>query len=156
MPGKRIKYQLVKQHRSYAIDEIARLLNVHKNTVRHWVKQGLPLIDESKPILILGVELKDWLAAKRKSAKRPCGPGEFFCLKCKSPKRPALEMVDYLPKNETSGCLRAFCEACERPVNRNARIADLHHVMPGIAIQFVEHPSSLTGRADRPSNSDLE
>jgi len=29
--------------------------------------------------------------------KRPCPPGHMHCLKCRSPKRPAAGMVDYLP-----------------------------------------------------------
>jgi hypothetical protein len=37
--------RLVKVHRSYAVEETARLLRVHKNTVRNWLKQGLALID---------------------------------------------------------------------------------------------------------------
>ncbi|WP_430417027.1 helix-turn-helix domain-containing protein [Parasphingorhabdus sp.] len=99
MSGKRINYQLVKQHFNYSADDISRLLDVHKNTVRKWIKHGLPVIDDDrKPKLVLGSDLRSWLEQKRKSAKQPCRPGELFCLKCKIPKRPALDMVDYIPK----------------------------------------------------------
>lgn len=157
MSGKRVNYRLVKQHRNYSVDDISRLLDVHKNTVREWIRRGLPVIDDGrKPKLVLGSELKGWLANQRKSAKQPCGPGELYCLKCQMPKRPAMGMVDYQPKNDLSGCLKALCETCERPINRNARLANLPVVMPGIVIQFAERQSSLCGRTDRPSNSDLE
>lgn len=156
MSGKRINYRLVKQHRSYAVDEISRLLNVHKNTVREWIRRGLPVLNDCKPMLVLGIELKSWLKQKRQSAKRPCGPGELYCFKCRVPKRPALGMVDYCPKNELSGCLKALCETCERPINRNARLSDLPINMPGITIRFEERQSSISGRADLPSNCDLE
>lgn len=156
MSGKRINYRLVKQYRNYTVDEIARLLCVHKNTVRDWIAKGLPVIGKSKPLLVLGSDLKDWHAAKRKSAKRPCGPGQFFCFKCKQPKRPALGMVDYIPKTDRNGCLKALCETCECPINRNANVVQLSAIMPGIAIQFVERQSSISGRAELPSNCDLK
>jgi hypothetical protein len=43
--------------RSYTIDEVTRTLEVHRNTVRHWIKAGLPVIDDKRPILILGSDL---------------------------------------------------------------------------------------------------
>jgi transposase len=39
-------YRLVKIHRSYAVEEIAKLFGIHKNTVRCWVKDGLATIDD--------------------------------------------------------------------------------------------------------------
>jgi hypothetical protein len=39
----------VKALRSYTIDEVARTLEVHRNTVRHWIKAGLPVIDDKRP-----------------------------------------------------------------------------------------------------------
>jgi hypothetical protein len=42
----------VKLLRSYTIDEVARTLEFHRNTVRHWIKAGLPVIDHKRPILI--------------------------------------------------------------------------------------------------------
>jgi len=156
MSGKRVNYRLVKQHRNYTVDDISRLLDVHKNTVREWIKSGLSVIDDRKPMLILGSELKSWLQQKYKDAKHPCPPGTLYCLKCRSDKRPALGMVDYVAKNARSGCLRALCETCERPTNRFTSLQSITAVMPGIAIQFAERQSSISGRTDRPSNSDLK
>jgi hypothetical protein len=34
-------YRLVKIHRNYSVEEIARLCGKHKNTVRAWLKDGL-------------------------------------------------------------------------------------------------------------------
>jgi transposase len=39
----------VKALRSYTIDEVARTLEVHRNTVCHWIKAGLPVIDDKPP-----------------------------------------------------------------------------------------------------------
>lgn len=155
MASKRISYWLVKQHRTYTVDDVARLLGVHKNTVRSWLKSGLPRIDDRKPLLIAGADLKAWLKAKRKSAKQPCGPGRFYCFRCKAPKHPALGMVDYFPRTEKSGCLKAICETCQASMNRNASIRNLAAVMPNIDVQIVRLQSSIRWRAQHPSNCDL-
>jgi len=47
----------VKIHRSYSVEEMSRLLGVHKNTVRNWLKNGLEPIDDQRPTLIRGSDL---------------------------------------------------------------------------------------------------
>jgi transposase len=64
--------RLVKIHRSYAVEEIARRLEVHKNTVRAWMRAGLKAIDHRRPTLISGAELVEFLKEKRQKKKRPC------------------------------------------------------------------------------------
>src|SRR6266852_3323482 len=93
--------RLAKIHRSYTVEEIARLLNVHKNTVRAWLKQGLSTIDRQKPTLILGSVLARFLQDRRQSRRKRCAPGEIYCVKCRAPVHPAGEMADYLPTNAT-------------------------------------------------------
>jgi hypothetical protein len=39
-------HRLVKIHRSYTVEEIAKLYVIHKNTVRRWVKSGLAISDD--------------------------------------------------------------------------------------------------------------
>lgn len=60
--AKRLKnFRLVKIHRNYTVEEVALLLSVHKNTVRTWVKECLPVIDDKRPKLILGRDLSAFL-----------------------------------------------------------------------------------------------
>jgi hypothetical protein len=56
MPKRRPNPKLVKIHRSYTVEEIGRIYGLHKNTVREWVKAGLPTCDSKCPMLILGRE----------------------------------------------------------------------------------------------------
>ena len=65
-------YRLVKIHRTYSVEEIARLFDKHKNTVRKWLKEGLQPIDKSRPVLALGSVLVAFFKARRMAAKRPC------------------------------------------------------------------------------------
>jgi excisionase family DNA binding protein len=78
--GNRRNPRLVKVHRNYSVEELARLVGLHKNTVRNWLKQGLPAIDNRRPMLILGRELSRFLKERRQKAKQACGPGRIFCI----------------------------------------------------------------------------
>lgn len=117
--------RLVKIHRNYTVEDIAHLLGVHKNTVRTWIKQGLSTIDDNRPILILGRVLSTFLQARRVKNKRPCKPNQMYCLRCRSPKVPAGNMVEYEPKTETLGNLFAICPDCGLGMNRRISLAKL-------------------------------
>src|SRR6266508_815248 len=83
----------VKIHRNYSVEQIASLCGKHKNTVRAWLRDGLKSIDSSRPILVHGQVLADFLKARRAAAKRPCPPGHLYCFKCREPKPPAEGIV---------------------------------------------------------------
>ena len=120
--------QLPKVHRNYTVEEAARLLSVHKNTVREWIKRGLPIIDDKRPKLILGRDLSSFLQAKRTKNKRPCKPGEMYCLRCRTPKAPAENMVEYRPKTERLGNLFGICPDCGAGMNRSVNPAKLKQI----------------------------
>src|SRR5918997_1699111 len=121
MARTRINPLLVKLHRSYTVEETSRLLNVHRNTVRAWLKSGLPVIDTSRPALIQGKVLRAFLESRRVRAKCPCPPGTLYCLKCRAPRLPALGMVDFIPREAGAGNLQALCEPCGTGMHRRAR-----------------------------------
>jgi hypothetical protein len=146
--------RLVKMHRSYTVEETARLLGKHKNTVRAWIKQGLQPIDGRKPTLIHGLELVRFLQHRRMSGKRPCPPSHMYCVKCRSPKRPAAGMADYLPITDTSGNLRALCLDCGRFMHRRVAFAKLKTVGAGLEIAFPQAASRLRERPDPSVNCD--
>ena len=117
--------RLAKIHRNYSVEEIANLYGVHRNTVREWIKRGLPTSDQKRPFLILGRDLVAFLHARRVKNKRPCQPGELYCVRCRAPKAPAGDMVEYKPVTETSGNLIAICPDCHAIMNRRASLAKL-------------------------------
>jgi hypothetical protein len=57
--------RLAKIHRNYSVEDTARLFNVHKNTVRNWLKDGLEPIDDQRPTLVRGEELRRFLNDRR-------------------------------------------------------------------------------------------
>ena len=104
--------RVAKSLRCYTIIEAADLYGVHRKTVRHWLNTGLSPLDAGRPILIHGRELNRFHGARRSSGKKNCGPGELFCLGCRRPRQPALDMVDFVPLRESIGTLSAICPTC--------------------------------------------
>ncbi|MEM7701609.1 MAG: helix-turn-helix domain-containing protein [Pseudomonadota bacterium] len=140
---KRINPRLAKLHRSYSVTELAKVLGVHKRTVREWIKKGLPLVDGAKPALILGSEFQAWWGNQRKAKKRPCKPGQMYCLKCRAPKAPALAMVEYAATNAATGNLKALCETCGTLMHQRIRLSRIPARMPGMDVQITQAPSSI-------------
>lgn len=126
----------VKIHRNYTVAEIASLFGVHRNTVRNWIRQGLPVIDGPGQTLIYGRDLRTFLEERRQNARRPCPPGHLFCVKCRAPKIPVGKMVDYLPSTGTLGTLRGICPGCESLIHRRASLAKLNAIRADLDITF--------------------
>ena len=151
MAGKRrFDPRRAKIHRSYSIEEVARLYGVHKQTVRNWMKAGLPHLSERRPHLILGYELRKYHADRRQNARRPCQDGELFCLRCRTPKRPAGDMLDYIPMSLVSGNLQGICPACDGLMHRRASLVKVDTVK---GLCEVAYPHGQQRLIDTPSPS---
>jgi hypothetical protein len=122
---RRLNPRRVKIHRNYTVEEVARLFGVHKNTVRSWLKAGLPGIDDRRPILVLGRQLVVFLYARRQHRRRRCRAGEFYCFRCRAPKRPASGLVEYLPLTAHAGNLTATCADCGARMYRRSSLRKL-------------------------------
>lgn len=109
---------LAKLHRNYTVEEIAALFGVHKNTVRSWIKAGLPVCDSRRPVLVLGRSLREFLQKRRAAHNRRCGVHELYCLRCREPRWPAEGMVDFEPLTPTTGRVTALCPVCTAMMNR--------------------------------------
>ena len=141
MGSRRPNPRLVKIHRNYSVEEIARLFGIHKNTVRSWLKQGLAAIDGRRPTLVLGSELSRFLHERRQKAKRSCGPGRFYCIACRAPKVPAGKMAECIPTGPLVGNLCGICPDCDRLIYRRVNLAKIGAVRGELDITFTQpHP----------------
>ena len=128
MSSRRVNFRLVKIHRNYTVEESAKLLEVHRNTVRQWIKTGLPTNDEKRPTLILGRVLFDFLQRRKMLNKRPCQPGQIYCVRCRCPKHPAGDMAEYQAVTATVGNLIGFCPTCETLMFRRVNVEQLAQI----------------------------
>ena len=138
MPKRHPNPRLAKIHRNYTVEDIAALFDVHKNTVRNWVKDGLPTNDDRRPMLILGRHLVAFLQAKRAKNKRPCQPGEIYCVRCRVAQQPAGTMAEYQPMTTTSGNLVGICPCCESMMYRRVNLAKLVQVGAQLDITLMQ------------------
>lgn len=133
--AKRYPAHRLKIHRNYTIEQAAELLGAHVQTVRGWARGGaLPVCEKKRPALIVGADLRAFLQKREAAGKRHLGPNEFYCLKCRAPRRPAGMMADYEAKSDRAGRLVALCEACEGLLYRTANADMLAIVAPDLAI----------------------
>lgn len=148
-------YRLVKTHRPHTVEEAADLFGVHKNTVREWVKAGLPVSDNKRPMLILGSDLADFLKARRLKNKRTCLPGQIYCVRCRAPKFPAGDMAEFRPITEKVGNLTAICPDCNCIMNRHVSLPKLGSDFQKIDISFSQVLKQLSNSTQPTVNSDL-
>ena len=148
-------HRLVKIHRSYTVEDVAELFGSHKNTVRGWVKAGLATTDDQRPMLILGHDLAAFLKARRLKNKRPCKPGEIYCVRCRTAKQPAGDMADYQPISEKIGNLAAICPDCNGMINRRVSLAKIDLVRGEIEVSFPQAARHIVESNDPTVNSDL-
>jgi len=147
--------RLVKIHRSYTVEEVARLLGKHKNTVRNLVKDGLTTIDDKRPMLILGHDLVAFIKKRRAKNKQSCKPGELYCVRCRAPKLPAGDMAEYSPITEKFGNLIAICPDCDSIMNRRVSLARIGEVCGNMDISFPKELRHIVKRTKPSINSDL-
>lgn len=147
-------YRLVKIHRNYTVEEVANLFGVHRNTVREWIKRGLPICDTRRPLLILGRELAAFLLARRAKHKQTCKPGEIYCVRCRTPKVPAGGMADYQPLTTTTGNLIGICPTCDALTYRRVNFRKLLEVSGELevtlpqALRHIDESNSLCVNSD--------
>lgn len=155
MAQRRPNPRLAKIHRSYTVQETAQLFRVHRNTVREWLRQGLPVCDDSRPLLILGRDLGDFLRAKRARGKRPCQPGEIYCVRCREPQMPAVGMADYQPLTRTSGNLVGLCPRCGGLIYRRVNLARLALAQGSLDVRFPKAADHIAESVKPSVNSDF-
>lgn len=129
---------LVRINRSYSVYEVSNLYGISKATVRRWIALGLPAITDMRPVLILGFDLKEYLKQKRTKDKKRCKPTEMFCCKCRKPKRPALDLVTYLPSTKENGRLIGLCPTCETQMNKFSSLAAAEVLRAEFEVQFTK------------------
>lgn len=115
----------VKSQRCYSVAEVARLLTVHRNTVRGWLAAGLRSFKVGREHYVLGAELRAFLKDRKAGRRVTTPPGQIFCMKCRAPREPAEGMVELCEHGGPALNLRALCGACGSLMHRRVNASKL-------------------------------
>lgn len=135
--------RLAKIHRSYSVEEVSRLFGIHKNTVRNWLRQDLEPIDDQRPTVIRGLELRRFLTTRRARTKQACGPGRIYCLPCRAPKVPAGNITECIQTGDTTGALQGICPDCNRMIYRRVNPQKLDAVCGELEVTVTQARSRI-------------
>jgi len=115
--------RLFKAERAYSFAEIAEKLETHERTVQRWHREGLKTLeDHARPFLVMGQALRDFMKMRRQSRKKPLKIGEFYCPRCRKPRRSRSDRLiaqatqRRLGKTHQQVLLRGVCEVCGQPL----------------------------------------
>ena len=74
-----------------------------------------------------GAELKEWLEARQRARKQPCGLDEMYCFggECRKPRRPEVGSVRIKKSNQRMGMIEARCEVCSKNIRKGFAMANL-------------------------------
>lgn len=147
--------RLIKATWPYTVQEIAKLLNVHKGAPLRWLKEGLRANGDGRPYLIRGDELIRFLTERQQRRKHKCKLNEFWCVKCRATHEGYLNIVDIVITSPTLMWVKALCPTTGvimRKIQAVKRLAEFQNHL---------HVQTLEGRhiieRDEPRvNSDLE
>ena len=131
----------IKTARTYTIHEISKAINVHKNTINHWMKEGLKPIDAQRPLLFHGSELRRFISARQISRKQVCAIDELYCLKCHAPRKAIIGSIKLEICNQKIGNLIGECVVCATKINRRISLAkrEIFEIAHGLKKQALPH-----------------
>jgi len=144
----RIDPRRVKLHFPYTVEEAARALGVHANTVRHWLRDGLAVADDKRPVILNGEAIREFLNARSRRRKQPLSPGQFYCLPCRRAVSPDGDMADLVPDGTGLGTLTGLCPGCGRLVHRRVSMETWRKA--AAALDVTIRPEMKRPPADRP------
>jgi len=108
-------------HMEYTPGELAAELKIGvRRFWRDFVPAGCPhRRDEKDRIWIVGSAFREWYHEMQEERRRPMGPGEAWCLRCKGPVR--MEGPFEVKVMLYAEIVQARCPACGARVNRARR-----------------------------------
>jgi hypothetical protein len=122
---------LIRSRASYTINEICTLFGTDHRTCSRWINNdGLKVIEaNTKPLLIMGSELKRFITEKQQKRKTKLADNEYFCFKCHRAVLALAGSEKTVSTGKTIGKNKfmqmkkvAFCQFCQLKVNRFLRV----------------------------------
>lgn len=121
----------------YTPTEAAKVLGIHKNLIGQWIKQGLPVNKDQRPYLVRGNDLIHFLGTRQRGRRRQCASDEFYCFKCRAPRKAYENIVDIEFTGPTRFRLKGICAVCNTPLNKMQGVGKLPEIEKAFHVQQV-------------------
>ena len=118
---KKYTIRIIKKKRSYSYVQIAELFKVHVRTVQSWRKEGLKIMGDSQPHLVMGVDLAMFLENQASKRRVILKHNEFYCFACRKAVVPLrIKSINNgkIGNLKYSTRLEGICPNCDCKVNR--------------------------------------
>lgn len=136
----RFNPQIISGHLSYTTEEITAKLGVNKKTIFRWIDEGLVTIPgQKKPILILGSELKTFIRQKNSKKKVELKRHEFYCFKCKVPRRAKRGTI-----TKSGDTKKGECSVCNTKMTRKIKLYQKDYHISSTPVQMSTLFDNLT------------
>lgn len=103
----------------YTYEEICDLFKIDVSTLRRWIRKGLQAINKnSRPVLIYGKDIYDFLNKRQKKRRVRLKSGEFFCTHCQKAYRSTNDKVliqvceEKFSENNHKAYIFGTCKRC--------------------------------------------
>lgn len=127
------RVKLLRDRRTYSTRELSKILCVHMTTTQKWCRCGMRPIDpDTVPSVFFGAEVRRFLSERRGKVK--LGIGEFYCVRCRAPRRPqvgtfrAIETGRTIGRNSEQIELQGTCRICQGKLRRFSTAKDFKQV----------------------------
>jgi len=127
--------RLIKKRESYSFKQITELLKIHIRTVQAWKQEGMPTINNERPFLVMGYDLKEFLSQKIAKHRIKLQAIEFYCTKCRRAVRSKGNQVCLKTSGQSIGkqgfkelVIKGTCEFCNSKINRFSHSGRLEEI----------------------------
>jgi DNA-binding XRE family transcriptional regulator len=134
---------IIRADLSYSASDLAELLKVHKQTVLAWHKEGLPVIDSSKPYLFYGKELRAFIKTRQSNRKFKCSENEFYCFKCHQVRMSKDNTVNIRIKDEKHLNVLGICAVCGCRLNKAGSLKTIDEIRQVFTVQQIQEKALL-------------
>jgi len=139
---KQAKLTGIKLFNCYTVQEAADISGVSTHTIRIWAKNGLRLMDSTRPVLVRGDDLRDHIKAKRAARKVKIALDQFYCVHCKAARHAAENIADCeITGNRAK--LTAICESCENVVSKPVSLVQITELARILDLTIKRHTATL-------------
>lgn len=132
--SKKAARRRIHRRRTYTFAELAKVSGRSISGLKKWLRKGLKSLG-GKPALLLGSDVLDFMDRQDSQRRRPTSPGTLYCTRCKTPRPPANNQLEYVPRTANVGRVSGTCAECGCKMSQMINPDRFADALPGVIIK---------------------